>query len=121
VLTAGGISAESGIPTFRDALTGLWAQFDPEDLASRDGFRANPKWSGSGMSSREMCAPAARILRTLRLPPGERFEQFVIVNSECRSVTYSRRQPQCAGLHGRILENRCFGEDRTTIRGGDRF
>ena len=29
VLTGAGISAESGIPTFRDALTGLWANYDP--------------------------------------------------------------------------------------------
>jgi NAD-dependent deacetylase len=39
VLTGAGISAESGIPTFRDALTGLWQQFDAEDLATPDAFR----------------------------------------------------------------------------------
>lgn len=43
VLTGAGISAESGIPTFRDAQDGLWAQFRPEDLASPEGFRKNPK------------------------------------------------------------------------------
>ena len=42
VLTGAGISAESGIPTFRDAQTGLWARFDPMTLASREGFRADP-------------------------------------------------------------------------------
>jgi NAD-dependent deacetylase len=42
VLTGAGISAESGIPTFRDALTGLWANYDPEQLACLEGFRANP-------------------------------------------------------------------------------
>ena len=42
VLTGAGISAESGIPTFRDATTGLWARFDPMQLASEDGFRADP-------------------------------------------------------------------------------
>ncbi|MBL8539099.1 MAG: NAD-dependent deacylase, partial [Betaproteobacteria bacterium] len=34
VLTGAGISAESGIPTFRDAMTGLWARFRPEELAT---------------------------------------------------------------------------------------
>ena len=43
VLTGAGISAESGIPTFRDALTGLWARFRPEDLATPEAFLANPK------------------------------------------------------------------------------
>ncbi|MFL6665397.1 MAG: SIR2 family NAD-dependent protein deacylase [Rhizobacter sp.] len=42
VLTGAGMSAESGIPTFRDALTGLWSRFDPMTLASEDGFRADP-------------------------------------------------------------------------------
>jgi NAD-dependent deacetylase len=43
VLTGAGISAESGIPTFRDAQEGLWSQFSPEELASPEGFRKNPK------------------------------------------------------------------------------
>ena len=47
VLTGAGMSAESGIPTFRDALTGMWARFDPMELASDPGFRSNPErvWS----------------------------------------------------------------------------
>lgn len=42
VLTGAGISAESGVPTFRDAMTGLWEQFDPEELASEDAYRRQP-------------------------------------------------------------------------------
>ncbi len=42
VLTGAGMSAESGIPTFRDAMSGLWARFDPAELASEQGFRADP-------------------------------------------------------------------------------
>ncbi len=41
VLTGAGMSAESGIATFRDALTGLWSRFDPAQLASEEGFRAD--------------------------------------------------------------------------------
>lgn len=43
VLTGAGISAESGIPTFRDAQTGHWARFRPEDLASPRAYAANPE------------------------------------------------------------------------------
>jgi len=43
VLTGAGMSAESGVPTFRDAQTGLWAKFDPQQLATEEAFRANPK------------------------------------------------------------------------------
>lgn len=40
--TGAGMSAESGIPTFRDALTGLWSRFDPAELACEAGFRRDP-------------------------------------------------------------------------------
>jgi NAD-dependent deacetylase len=43
VFTGAGMSAESGIPTFRDAQTGLWARFNPQEVASTEGFRTNPQ------------------------------------------------------------------------------
>lgn len=43
VLTRAGMSAESGVPTFRGAMTGLWAQFRPEELATEQAFRAHPQ------------------------------------------------------------------------------
>nr|WP_298432508.1 NAD-dependent deacylase [Ottowia sp.] len=42
-LTGAGVSAESGVPTFRDAQTGLWANFRPEELATPEAFRAHPQ------------------------------------------------------------------------------
>src|SRR6266446_10791956 len=42
-LTGSGISAESGVPTFRDAQTGLWSKFKPEELATPEAFQRNPK------------------------------------------------------------------------------
>jgi NAD-dependent deacetylase len=42
LLSGAGMSAESGVPTFRDAQTGLWAKFRPEELATEQAFRANP-------------------------------------------------------------------------------
>ncbi|CAN5713125.1 NAD-dependent deacylase [soil metagenome] len=41
-LTGSGISAESGVPTFRDAQTGLWAQYDPQQLATPEAFMRDP-------------------------------------------------------------------------------
>ena len=43
VLTGSGISAESGVPTFREAQTGLWARYDPTELATPQAFERNPK------------------------------------------------------------------------------
>ena len=42
VLTGAGMSAESGVPTFRDAQTGLWEEFDPSQLATAEAFRLDP-------------------------------------------------------------------------------
>lgn len=42
VLTGAGVSAESGVPTFRDAQTGLWANYDPQELATPEAFERNP-------------------------------------------------------------------------------
>ncbi|NCP16059.1 hypothetical protein GW866_03320 [bacterium] len=42
-LTGAGISQESGLCTFREAQTGLWTQYKPEDLATPEAFRRNPK------------------------------------------------------------------------------
>jgi NAD-dependent deacetylase len=43
VLTGAGVSKESGIPTFREAQSGLWAKYDPMELATPQAFRRKPK------------------------------------------------------------------------------
>ena len=43
VLTGAGVSAESGVPTFRDALGGLWARYDPLELATPSAFARQPR------------------------------------------------------------------------------
>ena len=47
ILTGAGISAESGIPTFRDKQTGLWENYGVEDLATPEAFMRDPElvWS----------------------------------------------------------------------------
>lgn len=42
VFTGSGMSQESGVPTFRDAQTGLWTRFDPAELATPEAFRRHP-------------------------------------------------------------------------------
>lgn len=59
VMTGAGTSAESGVPTFRDAQTGLWARYDPTELATPEAFEQNPKlvWDWYAWR-RELCAGA---------------------------------------------------------------
>jgi NAD-dependent deacetylase len=42
-LTGAGVSQESGLRTFRDPQSGIWAKYRPEDLASPEAFRRNPR------------------------------------------------------------------------------
>lgn len=43
VFSGAGLSADSGIPTFRDGATGLWNNFDPDEVASIEGFLRQPQ------------------------------------------------------------------------------
>ncbi|HSW05583.1 SIR2 family NAD-dependent protein deacylase [Aquabacterium sp.] len=60
VLSGAGMSAESGIATFRDALSGLWARFDPAQLASPEGFRADPSLVWRWYAERRAAVRAAQ-------------------------------------------------------------
>ena len=60
VLTGAGVSAESGIPTFRDALTGLWRNFDAASLATPEAFRRDPALVWGWYEWRRMKALSAR-------------------------------------------------------------
>ena len=59
ILTGAGISAESGIETFR-AETGLWAQHRVEDVATPEGFAHNPKLVVDFYNARRAQAAAAQ-------------------------------------------------------------
>ena len=60
--TGAGMSRESGIPTFRDAMEGLWARFDPQELATEEGFRKDPRrvWSWYASRRRKCRGRSAR-------------------------------------------------------------
>ena len=64
VLSGAGMSAESGIPTFRDAQTGLWERFSAEQLATEEAFLADPDLVWSWYRWR------ARMVRARRPNPG---------------------------------------------------
>ena len=57
--TGAGMSAESGVPTFRDAQTGLWQHYDPADLATPEAFQRDPALVWQWYSWRRQLAGAA--------------------------------------------------------------
>lgn len=60
VFTGAGVSAESGVPTFRQALTGLWARFRPEQLATPAAFETNPRMVWEWYAWRQQVVAQAR-------------------------------------------------------------
>ena len=59
VFTGAGVSKESGIPTFREPETGLWAQYDPMQLATPEAYREDPAFVWSWYEHRFGVAAAA--------------------------------------------------------------
>jgi NAD-dependent deacetylase len=110
VLTGAGISAESGVPTFRDAQSGLWAQFDPMQLASREGFAADPtlvwRWY---MWRRELVAgaqPNAGHLALVRA--AARWARFEVITQNVDGLHARAGSRNVLELHGNILRSKCF-------------
>lgn len=114
VLTGAGISAESGIPTFRDALTGLWSRFRPEDLATPEAFERNPQLVWDWYAGRRERVAAAepnaghRALAELE----RRAEHFTLVTQNVDGLHERAGSKNLIELHGNIVRTRCFGCDR---------
>ena len=109
VLTGAGMSAESGIPTFRDAMTGLWSRFDPAQLASEEGFRADPArvwaWYAERQQGVRDAVPNAGHLALAdygRRRPGV----LTIVTQNVDDLHQRAGWPQTIRLHGDILAER---------------
>jgi NAD-dependent deacetylase len=106
VLTGAGMSAESGIPTFRDAMTGLWARFDPAALASEEGFRADPArvwaWYAERRSGVRRAQPNAGHIALAAF--GQRRPGVLSLVSQNVDDLHQRAGwPQTIRLHGDIL------------------
>jgi NAD-dependent deacetylase len=113
VLTGSGVSAESGIPTFRDALTGLWANFRPEELATVEAFRRNPElvwrwyeWRRAKVREAQP-NPAHRSLAALQ----ERFAQFTLITQNVDGLHQRAGSREVLELHGNIMRNKCIAEN----------
>ena len=110
VLTGAGISKESGVPTFRDAMDGLWAKYDPTQLATPTAFRRNPKLVWDWYTyRRELVAKAApnaghHALATLE----DLLPEVVIITQNVDGFHQAVGSTDVICLHGDIRRNKCF-------------
>jgi NAD-dependent deacetylase len=109
VLTGAGLSAESGLATFRDK-AGIWAQYDWRDVASPEGFQRNPRLVHEFYNNRRRAnqgvKPNAAHLALARLErdyPG----QVLIVTQNIDPLHGMAGSQQLIHMHGELLKALC--------------
>jgi NAD-dependent deacetylase len=109
VLTGAGMSAESGVPTFREAQTGLWARFSPEDLATPEAFAANPErvmdWYRWRRGLVAAASPNAGHLALARLQRAR--DGVAVVTQNVDGLHQRAGSRDVVELHGRLSHLRC--------------
>lgn len=112
VLTGAGISAESGVPTFRDAQSGLWEQYDPLDLATPEAFLRDPeliwrwyRWRRELVAKAEPNPGHLALARLAKLVP-----RFTLVTQNVDGLHQRAGSENVIEFHGNLFANRCFVE-----------
>jgi NAD-dependent deacetylase len=109
VLTGAGMSAESGVPTFRDAQTGLWKRYRPEDLATPEAFHKNPQvvwdWYADRRKNIRHVSPHAG--HTALVDMEQYFETFTLVTQNVDGLHQQAGSNDVVELHGNIMLSIC--------------
>jgi NAD-dependent deacetylase len=114
VLTGAGASAESGVPTFRDA-NGLWESYPIEQVATPEGFRDDPGLVWRFYSERRRKArdvqpnPGHSALAAVEERMGDR---FLLVTQNVDGLHRRAGSKRIVEMHGSVFETRCFHCDR---------
>ncbi|MEI7847678.1 MAG: NAD-dependent deacylase [Chloroflexota bacterium] len=109
VLTGAGVSQESGLRTFRDAQTGFWAQYRPEDLATPEAFERDPKLVWDWYAMRR------EIIKEVKPNPGHYalvqmarlFPNFTLITQNVDGLHQQAGSKAVIELHGNIQEIKC--------------
>ncbi|MBK9602250.1 MAG: NAD-dependent deacylase [Anaerolineales bacterium] len=109
VLTGAGASQESGLRTFRDAQSGLWAQYKPQDLASPEAFARDPKlvwdWYAWRREAIKGVRPNAGHYALAEME--KRIETFTLITQNVDGLHRMAGNSNVLELHGNILKVRC--------------
>jgi len=110
VLTGAGVSAESGIPTFRDALTGLWQHFDAEMLATADAFKRDPAmvWGWYEWRRMQVLAAQPNAAHMAIFELARRVPQLSLITQNVDDLHERAGNADVQHLHGSLLHPRCF-------------
>jgi NAD-dependent deacetylase len=110
VTTGAGMSRESGVPTFRDAPNALWADYDPEEMATRAGFARNPalvwRWYAERRRMIAATAPHDGHRAVARMP--RLFDAFLLLTQNIDNLHTVAGSADVVELHGNIFRFKCF-------------
>jgi NAD-dependent deacetylase len=117
VFTGAGVSAESGIPTFRDALTGLWERLDAEALATPEAFQNNPALVWDWYEWRRM-----KVMRAQPNPAhlaiaalATKVPRLTLVTQNVDDLHERAGSQNVLHLHGRLNNPFCFACRRPAV------
>lgn len=109
VFTGAGMSKESGIPTFRDSLEGIWESFNPEELATTEAFDRDPQRVRDFYEYRRVfvrkAKPNAGHWAIAEMESA--FEEVIVITQNVDCLHESAGSSKVISLHGEILSNRC--------------
>lgn len=109
VLTGAGMSAESGVPTFRDAQDGMWSKFRPEELATPEAFADHPQtvwdWYTQRRENIFKVAPHAGHTALVEMEPF--FETLLLVTQNVDGLHQQAGSSEVIELHGNIMRSIC--------------
>jgi NAD-dependent deacetylase len=118
-LTGAGISAESGVPTFRGA-DGLWRQYRAMDLATPEAFARDPDlvWEFYNWRRELLAKLAPNAAHRALVELERRVPAFLLVTQNIDDLHHAAGSRKMLELHGNIWRLRCTGcgqvtEDRT--------
>ncbi len=110
VFTGAGVSAESGVPTFRDALTGLWARYDAMQLATPEAFLRDPElvWGWYEWRRKLLLEvkpnPAHRAIARMQA----QVPQLTLITQNVDDLHEQAGSQPVIHLHGSLFAARCF-------------
>ena len=121
VLTGAGVSAESGVPTFRDAQEGLWSKYRPEELATPDAFLADPvliwrwyRWRRDQVAEAEPNPGHHALAELAELVP-----RLTLVTQNVDNLHQRAGSRNVIEFHGNIFADRCFADGSLQVADDD--
>lgn len=110
VFSGAGVSAESGIATFRDALSGLWARFDPARLATPEAFVADPElvWGWYEWRRQQVLRAAPNAAHRAIAELARRVPRLTLVTQNVDDLHERAGSQAVIHLHGSLHAPRCF-------------